>query len=98
MAVVNNFFAHWLKQVNIKRYSDNVCILPTNNTVDIYHYSAKMLKKLPAKALDTIKDTLLYEKTPAVIPNNADRRPNTSTTLADRTDANLGTRVADFIQ
>ena len=55
-----------------------------------------MLKKLPAKAMDAIKETSLYEKTPVVIPNNADRRSNTSTTPADRTDANLGTRITDF--
>ena len=50
MTVVNNVFAHWLKEVNIKRYPDDICILPTNYTVDIYNYSAKMVKKLPAKS------------------------------------------------
>ena len=50
MTVVNNFFAHWLKEVNIKRYPDDICILPTNYTVDIYNYSAKMVKKLPTKS------------------------------------------------
>ena len=85
-----------MKEVDIKRYPDNIRILPTNNAVDIYNYSAKMLKKLPAKALDMIKETLFYEKTPVVIPNNADRRSNTSTTPADRTDANPGTRITDF--
>ena len=93
MTVVNNFFSHWLKEVDIKCYPDDIRILPTNNTVDIYNYSAKMLKKLPAKALDTIKKIFLYEKTPVVIPNNADRRSNTP---ADKTDANLGTRITDF--
>ena len=96
MTVFNKFFAHWLKEVNIKRYPDDICILPTNNTVDIYNYSAKMLKTLPAKALDTIKETLLYEKKPVVIPNNTGRRSNTSATPADRTEANLGTRITDF--
>ena len=75
MTVVDNFFAHLLKEVVIKRCPDDICISPTNNIVDIY--SAKMLKKLPAKALDTIKETLLYERTPVVITNNADRRSNT---------------------
>ena len=50
MTVVNNFFAHWLKEVNIKRYPDDIRILPTNYTVDIYNYSAKMVKKLPEKS------------------------------------------------
>ena len=59
MITVNNYFAHWLNEVDIKRYPDNIRILPTNNTVDIYRYSEKMLKHLPAKSLDTIKETLL---------------------------------------
>ena len=45
--------------------------------------------------MDAIKETSLYEKTPVVIPNNADRRSNTSITPVDRTDANLGTRTTD---
>ena len=35
MITVNNFFAHWLKEVNIKCYPDDIRILPTNNSVDI---------------------------------------------------------------
>ena len=35
MITVNNFFAHWLKEVDIKRYPDDIPILPTNNTLDI---------------------------------------------------------------
>ena len=33
---VNTFFAHWLKEVDIKRYPDDISILSTNNIVDIY--------------------------------------------------------------
>ena len=62
MTVVNNFFAHWLKELDIKRYPNEIRILPTNDTVDIYRYSEKMLKHLPQKALDTIKEMLLYSK------------------------------------
>ena len=66
--VVNNFFVHWLKELDIKRYLDEIRILPTNNTVDIYRYSEKMLKHLPQKALDTIKETLLCSKLPVISP------------------------------
>ena len=41
MITVNNFFAHWLKEVDVKLYPDDIRILPTNNTVDIYRYSEK---------------------------------------------------------
>ena len=43
MTVVNNFFAHWLKELDIKCYPNEIRILPTNNTIDIYRYSEKML-------------------------------------------------------
>ena len=68
LITVNFFFAHWLKEVDIKPYPDDIRILWTNNTIAIYRYSEKMLKHLPAKALDTIKETLLYHKTKIIIP------------------------------
>ena len=33
---VNHFFARWLKEIDMRHYSDNVRILPTNNTVEVY--------------------------------------------------------------
>ena len=62
LVTVNNFFAHWLKETDITHYPDDVRILPTNNTVNISSYSGEILKHMPAKALDTIKETLLYDK------------------------------------
>ena len=41
---VNNFFAHWIKEIDIKRYDDDVPILPLTNTVIIYQYSDEILK------------------------------------------------------
>ena len=89
MVMVNNFFAHWLKELDIKHYLDEIHILPTNNTVDIYRYSEKIHKHLPKKALGTIKETLLYSKLPVIIPGNNDRRSFNSNTPADRPDQNL---------
>ena len=86
MTVVNDFLAHWLKELDIKRYAGEICILTTNNTVDIYRYSEKMLKHLPQKTLDTIKETPLYSKLPVIIHGNNDRRSFNSATAADRTD------------
>ena len=59
---VNNFFCHWLKEIDARRYPDDVRILPTNNTVEIYQYVAHQLKHLPSKSLDDIRETLLYQK------------------------------------
>ena len=44
LMTLNNFFAHFIKEIKISRYSDDIRILPTNNTVDIYRYSDAMLK------------------------------------------------------
>ena len=96
LVTVNNFFAHWLKEIDIKRYPDDVRILPTNNTVSISDYSGKILKHMPAKALDTIKETLLYDKTKVVLTGNRDRRSNNSATAGDRTNTNLGSRIMEF--
>ena len=59
---VNNFFCHWLKEINARRYPDDLRILPTNNTVELYQYAAQKLKHLPIKSLDDIGEALLYEK------------------------------------
>ena len=43
MSVVNNFFVHWLKEVDIKCYADEIRISPTNNTFDITDIQKKCL-------------------------------------------------------
>ena len=62
VVMVNNFFVHWLKEIDIRRYPNDVRILPTNNTVKVYNYAAQQIKHLPTKSLDDIKETILYEK------------------------------------
>ena len=62
VVMVNNFFVHWLKEIDIRRYPDDVRILPTNNTVKVYNYAAQQIRHLPTKSLDDIKETILYEK------------------------------------
>ena len=55
-----------------------------------------MLKYLPQKALDTIKEMLLYSKLSVIIPRNNDRRSSNYATAADRTDQNLWNRITNF--
>ena len=59
---VNNIFAHLVKEMDIKRYRDDISILPLTNIVNIYRYSDEMLKHMPEKALKTIENDLLYSK------------------------------------
>ena len=85
---VDNFFCHWLKEIDARRYPDNV-----RN----YQYAAQQRKHLPKKSLDDLRETLLYEKKVVNLNGKRDRRSNTSTIPADRTDANLGERVTNFL-
>ena len=59
---VNNFSAHWIKEIDFKRYGDDISILPHTNTVDTYRYSGELLKHIPEDALKTLENTLLYSK------------------------------------
>ena len=102
MIPVNNFFTHWIKDVNIKRYGDDIAILPINKTLDIYRYFDAMLKHLPDDVLATFQEDLLYNKKPVIIKGNANN------TIADRrnhiaaaarqsnADSNINDRIAKF--
>ena len=68
-----NFFAHWIKEISIKKYGTNKELTSTTTPQEIYQYSDGMLKHLPAKSLKVIKNDLLYSKE-VVIPYNLDRR------------------------
>ena len=48
---VNEVFAHCIKEIEIKRYGDDIPILLLTNTVDIYRYSDELLKHIPEDAL-----------------------------------------------
>ena len=56
MLTVNNF---WFTDIDIRCYPDDMMILPTNNSVDIYHYSNAQMKYLPKKSVkNLLKKTL----------------------------------------
>ena len=99
---LNNFFIHWIKDVNIRRYGDDIAILPINKTMDIYKYSYAMLKHLPDKALATFQKNLLYSKKPVIIKGNAtgtinDRRNHIAAAARNsNTDDNIEDRIAKF--
>ena len=96
VVTVNNFFTRWFKEIDIRRYPDDVRNLPTNNTVEVCNYAAQQTKRLPKNSLNDIKETILYEKKAVLLTGNRARRLNNTGTPADRTDANLSERVTDF--
>ena len=74
MITVNNFFAHWIKEISVTKYGTNKELTPTTTPQEIYQYSDAMLKHLPAKSLKVIGNDLLYSKEEVVIPYNLDKR------------------------
>ena len=76
LITVNNFFAHWIKEIDIKKLGDDQPILPTINTVEIYKYSDQILKHLPKNSLKLIENDLLFSKKKVKLPNGEDRRKN----------------------
>ena len=86
---VNNFFGHWFTDIDIRRYPDDMRILPTNNSVDIYQYSNAQMKYLPEKSAKKLLKTMLYSNKPVYLEKDADRRPNNENSDAKRTDPNL---------
>ena len=96
---INNFFAHWIKEIDIKRLGADITTLPTTNMIDIYKYSDAMLKHLPKKALKAIENDLLYSKNKVKLPDNEDRQDERTAAGEDadnRTDNNIDERIQKF--
>ena len=62
MITVNNFFAHWIKEITKTKYGRNKQLIPTSALQEIYQYSDAVLKHLPEKSLKKINDFLYSEK------------------------------------
>ena len=64
LITLNNFFAHWNKEISITRYGSDKELPPTISSWEVYQYSDQMLKHLPTEALKTLQKTLLFSKKP----------------------------------
>ena len=93
---VNNFFGHWFSDIDIRRYPDDMMILPTNNSVDIYQYSNAQMKYLPVKSVKKLLKTMLYSNKLVYLAENVDRRPNNDNDDNKRSDQNLTYRIAQL--
>ena len=96
MITVNNFFGHWFTDIDIRRFPDNMRILPTDNSIDIYQYSNSQMKYLLEKSAEKLLKTMLYSNKPVYLKKDADRRPNNDTSDAKRTDPNLTYRLTQL--
>ena len=99
---VNNFFAHWIKDITVKRCGDDIAVLSINTTLETYRYSESMLKHLPDDVLATFQKDLLYSNKKVIIKSNAanmlnDRRNHIAAAANNsETDANIDDRIAKF--
>ena len=75
MITVNNFFAHWVKEISTKYGSDKE-LPPTLSPWEVYQYSDQMLKHLLFDALKTIQKTPLFGKKTAYFAKVAHDRRN----------------------
>ena len=96
MTVVNNFFGHWFTNIDIRRYPDDLNILPTNNSVSIANYSNSQRKYLPLKSVKKLLKTMFYTNKSVYLTSGNDRRPNNDNTAANRTNPNLTFRMKEL--
>ena len=76
LITVNNFFAHWVKEISITKYGSDRELPATFTPWEIYQYSDQMLKHLPKDSLKTIQKNLLYSKQWVYYGNTAYERRN----------------------
>ena len=76
LITVNNFFAHWVKEISITKYGSDRELPPTFSPWEIYQYSDQMLKRLPKDSLKAIQKHFLYSKKPVYYGNTAYDRIN----------------------
>ena len=62
LITVNNFFAHFIKEISVTRYGNGKQLMPTFSSYEIYQYSDAMLKYLPEKGLEKLQNDILYSK------------------------------------
>ena len=74
---------HWIKELDIKRYGDDIPILPLTNTVKIYKYSDAVLKHMDNDALKIVQNDLLYANKKVSLPTGQDRLKHYRTQNAD---------------
>ena len=94
LITVNNFFAHWVKEISITRCGSNKELPPTFSPWEIYQYSDSMLKHPPADCLKTTNKTLLYDKQPAYYADTSYDRINHNANGVDLTGLNAATQAA----
>ena len=93
---VNNFFARWITDVDIKRYPDDLRILPNDKTLSVYDYANAQLKYLPKDSVKKIRKQFLYSDRKVYLDAGVERRDNDNASATKRSDPNLTWRIANL--
>ena len=96
MITVNKFFGHWFTDIYIRRYPDDLRILLTNNSVDVYQYSNAQMKYLLEKSVEKLLKTVLYSNKPVYLTKDVNRRSYNGNSDAKRADPNLTYRLVEL--
>ena len=64
MITVNNFLGHWFTDIDIRRFPDDMNVIPTNNSVSIANYSNAQMKYWPKKSVKELLKNMLYFNKP----------------------------------
>ena len=76
LITVDNFFAHWIKEVCITKYGTDKELPPTSSPWEVYQYLDQLLKHMPTNALKTIQKTHLFSRKPVYFANTSYERRN----------------------
>ena len=96
MMVINIFFTHSIKGIDIKRYGDDLQNQPTGKSIRIYRYSNAILKDMPNDTLKTFIKTLLNAEDDVQVFHGCNRSPHNNDNTSLGTDDNLTNRLAKY--
>ena len=94
--VINIFFTHSIKGIDIKRYGDDLQNQPTGKSIRIYRYSNAILKDMPNDTLKTFIKTLLNAEDDVQVFHGCNRSPHNNDNTYLGTDDNLTNRLAKY--
>ena len=86
-----------IKELDIKRYGDDIPILLLTNTVKIYKYSNAILKHMEGDALKTFQKDLLYSNKKVSLPTG-EHQQNHYTIQAADADKRTGDKLDDRLE
>ena len=96
MMVINIFFTHSIKGIDIKRYGDDLQNQPTGKSIRIYRYSNAILKDMPNDTLKTFIKTLLNAEDDVQVFHGCNRSPHNNDNTSLGMDDNLTNRLAKY--